>query len=120
MPNPCGPYSSCSVIRKNVVCLCQYGYTGTPPNCKPECVINSECAPNKACINQRCTNPCSNVCAPNSECTVINHKAICSCKPGFTGDPMKRCLKTGSKILVLKCYKKKSTTYINTNACVTG
>lgn len=105
MPNICGPFSNCTILKNTVICLCQYGYTGTPPNCKPDCVINSECAPNKACVKNRCINPCSNLCAPNSHCRVINHKATCICKPGFTGDPMKRCLKTESKNLDLFLYK---------------
>jgi len=105
VPNLCGPYSNCTIVKNHVVCLCQHGYIGTPPNCKPNCLISSECAPNKACINQRCTDPCSNLCAPNSQCKVINHKAICTCKPGFTGDPIKRCLKIKSKHQILRfCY----------------
>jgi hypothetical protein len=39
-------------------------------------------------------NPCSNdnPCAPTAECTVNNHRALCKCPPGFTGDAYSRCV----------------------------
>lgn len=64
---------------------------GTPPNCRPECTINAECASTLACINQRCGDPCANVCGYNAQCSVINHTPVCSCLPGFTGDPFTQC-----------------------------
>ena len=43
-PNPCGPYSICTVLGPRPVCECQAGYFGKPPNCQPECLKNSDCA----------------------------------------------------------------------------
>lgn len=61
--------------------------------CKPECVVSSDCPSNKACDEQRCTDPCSkkNVCGKNARCNVINHNSLCSCINGYTGDPFVKC-----------------------------
>lgn len=95
-PSPCGPYSQCREINNHAVCSCQPNYIGTPPMCRPECVVSSECAQDKACSNQKCLNPCrSDVtpCGLNADCRVVNHNPICSCISGFTGDPFIRCLR---------------------------
>lgn len=90
--NICGPYSICHEVNQHPVCSCQAGYIGIPPSCRPECLVSSECAQDKACVNQKCVNACTpGVCAENAICKVVNHKAICSCPSGFTGDPFIRC-----------------------------
>lgn len=66
-------------------------YSGSPPGCHPECVISTECPTDKACLNQKCSNPCVDVCGINTECRVINHSPVCSCKALYTGDPFTRC-----------------------------
>lgn len=59
---------------------------------KPECVADSECPNDKACINQMCRNPCTaGVCAFNAECHVQYHRPICACRPGLTGDARTQC-----------------------------
>lgn len=63
-----------------------------PPNCRPECVISSECPLNQACVNQKCVDPCPGTCGLNTRCQVINHNPICVCKDGYTGDPFTRCI----------------------------
>ena len=73
-------------------CSCVPGYIGPPPNCRPECVINSECPPNKACIQQKCGDPCVGACGINAKCDVANHNAICSCPYDYIGDPFSQCL----------------------------
>lgn len=90
-PNPCGPNSECRAVNGQSVCSCMIGYNGIPPGCRPECTVSSECATNKACVNQKCVNPCPNHCGIQANCRVINHSPICSCNPGFTGDPFMRC-----------------------------
>lgn len=67
------------------------GYIGTPPGCHPECVISSECSNNRACLNQKCVDPCIDACGTNTVCKVINHSPICNCKHLYTGDPFSRC-----------------------------
>lgn len=73
------------------MCSCLPTFIGEPPACKPECVINSECDSSKACINQKCVNPCEGVCGQKAECRVFNHNPICTCLSGLTGDPFTRC-----------------------------
>lgn len=93
LPSPCGPYSECRQVDNHAVCSCQKDYIGTPPACRPECMVSSECALNKACINKKCADPCPGTCGPEARCQVVNHNPICSCSPGFTGDPFVRCNK---------------------------
>ena len=64
---------------------------GSPPNCRPECSINSECPSNKACIQEKCRDPCLGSCGFNAICTVINHTPACSCSEQDTGDPFTNC-----------------------------
>lgn len=66
-------------------------YRGTPPNCRPECVVSSECPSNKACLSLKCIDPCVEKCGQNARCHVINHSPICSCLERYTGDPFSRC-----------------------------
>lgn len=90
-PSPCGPNSQCRNVNGQAVCSCLPEYTGSPPNCKPECVVSSECPPNKACHKFKCANPCAGTCGVGARCEVINHNPICSCPAGLTGDPFSRC-----------------------------
>ena len=77
-PSPCGPNSQCRDVNGQasrfkdesfkapivnnlikisnilLVCSCLSSYIGAPPNCRPECVTNSDCALHLACVNQRC------------------------------------------------------------------
>jgi len=90
-PSPCGPNSQCREINGQAVCSCLPGYFGNPPGCRPECTVSSECAYDKACLRQKCVNPCPASCGQNAQCSVINHSPICSCRAGYTGDPFIRC-----------------------------
>lgn len=78
-------------MNGQAVCSCLPEYTGSPPNCRPECTVSSECAHNKACLNRKCVDPCPGTCGLNAKCDVINHSPICSCQSGHTGDPFTRC-----------------------------
>lgn len=79
------------------VCSCLPNYIGIPPSCRPECMINSECPPNKACRNEKCVDPCQGLCGNNARCTVVNHNAICTCANGYNGDPFTACYVDDSK-----------------------
>lgn len=92
-PSPCGPYSICREVKGHAVCSCQPNYIGAPPNCRPECIVSSECALDKACVNQRCIDPCPGTCGQHARCQVVNHSPVCSCPSGYTGDPFVRCVK---------------------------
>lgn len=90
-PSPCGAYSQCKIINNQAACSCLDNFIGYPPNCKPECIVSSECPQNKACVEQRCENPCPGTCGINAKCHVINHNAICTCASGYSGDPFVSC-----------------------------
>lgn len=96
-PSPCGPSSICREINDHAVCTCVPGYIGIPPMCRAECLVSSECQLNKACVNQKCVDPCLNTCGANARCQVVNHNPICSCSSGYTGDPFVNCIESPSK-----------------------
>lgn len=91
VPSPCGPNSQCRDIGGAPSCSCLNNYIGNPPNCRPECSINSECSSNLACIREKCRDPCPGSCGANARCEVINHTPTCTCPEGFTGDPFTNC-----------------------------
>lgn len=100
-PSPCGPNSQCKENNGQAICSCLPNYVGNPPGCRPECVVSSECAQNKACTNQKCMDPCPGTCGLNADCQVINHSPICSCKTSYTGNPFTSCyLMPQSKIFL--------------------
>lgn len=114
-PNPCGPNSQCREINGQAVCSCVPGFIGSPPTCRPECVVNSECPLNEACNNQKCKDPCPGTCGISARCEVVSHNPICSCPPRFSGDPFIRCspirkhkIKT---LLLLQINKNKTSFY---------
>lgn len=98
LPSPCGPNSQCRNNNGQAVCSCLPQYVGSPPGCRPECVVSSECPLDKACISHKCSDPCPETCGVGANCNVINHSPICSCSPELTGDPFIRCFKLPRKI----------------------
>ena len=91
-PDPCGPYSQKREEENHCVCSCQPGYIGVPPNCRPECIVSSECSLTTACSNYKCVDPCAgDICGINARCQVVSHNAICQCPQGYIGDPFVRC-----------------------------
>lgn len=98
-PTPCGPNSQCRVFGSQAACSCLQNYVGRPPNCRPECTISAECPGNMACEKEQCKNPCPGSCGPLANCTAVNHIPVCSCPPGFTGDPFATCVPQSKKIL---------------------
>lgn len=105
-PSPCGPNSQCKEINGYSMCSCLSGYIGTPPTCRPECSVDSDCNPNKACTNQKCRDPCLGTCGESAQCTTISHRPYCKCPPGFTGNAFLRCYvlqqcKTNYYILII-------------------
>lgn len=90
-PSPCGPYSKCTSLKGSPICSCLRDHSGTPPNCKPECISNSECSSDLSCINMKCQDPCQNACGVDSSCIVRNHVVNCYCGPNLTGNPLVKC-----------------------------
>lgn len=75
--------------------MCLPEYLGNPyEGCRPECVLSSDCPSNRACIRNKCQDPCPGTCAQNAACQVINHLPSCTCPSGFTGDPFSYCVPT--------------------------
>lgn len=73
-------------------CSCLQSYIGSPPNCRPECSVNSDCLSNQACIREKCQDPCPGSCGILAQCSVNNHVPICTCPEGYTGDPFTNCI----------------------------
>merc|ERR1712198_767747 len=67
--------------------------------CNPLCIRNTECPINKACVNQKCVNPCPGVCGTNATCSVQNHIPSCKCDPGYTGDPFINCTRNSTCVV---------------------
>ncbi|XP_022245556.1 fibrillin-1-like, partial [Limulus polyphemus] len=93
----CGPNAVCVAQNHNAECLCPPGlFDGDPydlaQGCqKVECLKDEHCDSNRACAHQHyCYDPCVNNCAVHAVCLVENHKAVCHCRPGYTGDPYSR------------------------------
>ena len=68
-------------------CQCPPSHKGSPyVECKPyECLTDPECDTTLACRNEKCVDPCA--CAANADCEARNHRGICTCNPGYRGDP---------------------------------
>ena len=76
----------------NNACVCLPDYRGDPYiGCRPECVMNNDCLRNQACIRQKCTDPCINICGLNALCTVVNHIPTCTCPTGMVGNAFVAC-----------------------------
>lgn len=91
VPTPCGPNSRCETVNNHASCSCLPSYYGSPPNCRPECAVNSDCLSSKTCARNKCINPCDGTCGFNAICSVINHIPICTCAEGYTGDAFSYC-----------------------------
>lgn len=114
-PSPCGPNAQC----RDGQCSCLAEFQGDPyVGCRPECVLSQDCPREKACIRQKCVDPCPNTCGQNAQCDVINHVPMCSCPPGFTGSPFIECrpYRGTLKLIAFKC----KMCYILYSYCRTG
>ena len=104
-PNPCGPNSNPPrVVGDQCRCTCLPEMIGSPPNCRPECVINADCPSDRACINRKCADPCPGLCGVNARCDVRNHLPLCICYPGYVGDPFTQCRRPTSKLYSTNFY----------------
>lgn len=91
-PSPCGINAECNVRNNAGSCTCLPEYFGDPyVECRPECVLNTDCPKTQACLNNKCKDPCIGICGLNAECYVSNHSPMCSCITGFVGNPSVAC-----------------------------
>ncbi|KAF5276801.1 hypothetical protein FQR65_LT16167 [Abscondita terminalis] len=90
----CGNNTQCLGILGNSICTCLLGYVkDSQNNCvRIECLLNSDCASDRACRNGLCVDPCADLCVTNSICTVANHVPVCTCRHGYTGNPFANCI----------------------------
>lgn len=103
-PSPCAQNGHCRVI--NGAAICTY----------PECITNDDCSSDRACFNQKCSDPCVNACGLNAICHGVNHKAVCSCPPGFFGSPYVQCLEDRKPTIKPECERDSDCT--NDKACI--
>lgn len=93
-PSPCGENTQCFSESNGIAkCVCIPPYIGNPYSggCRPECLMNSDCMSNLACLASHCRDPCPGVCGLNAQCSVVSHVPVCSCLPGYVGDPFQSC-----------------------------
>lgn len=91
-PSPCGANAVCKQQNNAGACLCLPNYIGNPyEGCRPECILNSDCPPNLACIQSQCKDPCPGTCGINAVCEVVKNLPACTCLPGYNGDPFRYC-----------------------------
>ena len=73
---------------------CGAGHICENNRCVDACRTYHSCPYDQDCIHRRCQDPCSffGACGINALCHTNDHKAICTCEPGYTGDPRKSCV----------------------------
>ena len=64
------------------------------------CQTNDDCPQTEACNNRDCVDPCN--CGTNAQCYVNNHKPVCYCPVGFTGNPEVACV-PGENMTLFQC-----------------
>jgi len=86
VPNPCGPGAVCLLQGDSYSCECPTGTVGDgDAGChKGECLVDDDCAQDKACSKLYCVDPClSGTCRATDFCRVMQHRPIC----GYNYDP---------------------------------
>lgn len=100
-PCNCGVNAECRINNHKPVCSCLEGFDGNPEiQCESiGCRSNDECSGHQACINRKCIAVCSmdNACGSKAECYGVNHRAICDCPRGFTGNADISCVLVGCR-----------------------
>lgn len=90
---------------RTLICTCPEGWVPNESgDCHaiivpipPGCLSDNDCSNNEACINRLCRSPCSD-CGSNADCSVQNHRAVCSCRNGYDGNPNIACNTVGCRI----------------------
>jgi len=71
-PSPCGANAVCKERNGAGSCTCLPEYSGDPyTGCRPECVLNTDCSKARACVRNKCVDPCPGTCGLNAECRVV-------------------------------------------------
>lgn len=67
--------------------------------------MSSDCDRTKACIGNKCKDPCPGVCASTAICNVVNHIPMCSCPERMTGNAFVGCHPVLGKLVNFKMIK---------------
>ena len=83
----CGINARCEAKNHRARCICPPQHTGDPyRQCRRyECLKDPDCPTTLTCRNEKCVDPCD--CAENADCSARDHRGICTCRAGYTGDP---------------------------------
>lgn len=95
----CGRNAECTARDHQAVCSCRAGFAGDATaaggvGCKPiECEQDEQCSADKLCDGNVCRLACllGESCGANALCAAENHRKVCHCQPGFTGDARQHC-----------------------------
>lgn len=102
-PSPCGSNTQCS----DGICTCLPEYQGDPySGCRPECVLSTDCPRDRACIRNKCSDPCPGTCGQDALCSVVNHIPICSCPEGRTGNAFVQCRPIPGRLIKMIIFQK--------------
>ena len=80
---------------------------------QPQCRVDSDCRDPDRCVQGSCQLACRvDQCGVNAQCDSQHHRAVCSCPPGYVGNPHIECtigeytrVASGRAALVLRwCY----------------
>merc|ERR1712106_414490 len=56
------------------------------------CENNDDCNIDNSCINLLCYDVCGlGICGEDADCKTLNHRPVCVCPPGTTGNPQVKC-----------------------------
>lgn len=91
----CGRNAECAARNHNAVCSCKAGFIGDAQfGCRRiECEADTDCTTDKFCEKNLCKLACQvdKACGEKALCTTENHRPVCYCQPGFSGDPYAQC-----------------------------
>lgn len=83
---------------------------------EPGCQSDSDCSDSEKCVYGRCTEACRvDFCGINAQCKSQYHRALCTCPPGYVGNPHIECSASKFKYFIFfffynpyECYTKDS------------
>lgn len=94
----CGRNAECQSDNHKATCTCNQGFIGDSYDdkmgCQPiECETSDQCSDEKICDNHKCRIACIayNPCGTNAICSTNHHVQVCTCQPGYSGDPKSGC-----------------------------
>lgn len=116
LDNVCAPTAICKVINHDASCACPPGYVGDPlvlcsakldpipALAEVECVTDADCPSGRACLDNRCQNPCYELspCDVTAVCSVVDtvpfRTMICSCRTGWVPESDRSCVPVETNI----------------------